>query len=572
MLIEKVIIQGFRNFENATINFNDSSLIIGANDVGKTNFIHGLRILLDKTLSERDIEPQETDFHIKNNGTQLDTFSIEIYFKDIKEDAVLSILKGHISDDKNSIFRFVSTKIDLEYKIYIGSSIDELEEITSRFYLKYINLKYVKSRRDLNKFIELEKKELLKFAQKESSPEDAVADKILTGAISTQLSSINKDIADLNYIKSSTDAVNTEIRKLSYNFDGYSVNLDTGAIDVKQFIDKLQLVASTAGSKMLLGGDGRNNQILMALWKAKSEREFDSEHEVIFYCVEEPEAHLHPHQQRKLADYLNNELKGQTIITSHSAQVTARYTPDSIIHLLNREGRSFAAKDGCSSCIDEAWDDLGYRMSILPAEAFFARCVFLVEGPSEMLFYTVLANKLGIDLDFYNISILSVDGVSFKVYTKILDAMEIDWVMRTDNDVSKIMVKSQEKRNLAGINRCLDLAGEVKEEHRDILTTQDTIINDGTWSRVSTHINTKGIFLSKKDLENDLSLELPDELKEFSGRAYLIDAIDYLQQQKAIRMRNFLSQYKEQLSSLSSGELAKPLYKCLEIIESGRNA
>lgn len=48
----------------------------------------------------------------------------------------------------------------------------------------------------------------------------------------------------------------------------------------------------------MLGGDGRNNQILLALWKAKSAREHDLENEVIFYVVEEPEAHLHPHQQR----------------------------------------------------------------------------------------------------------------------------------------------------------------------------------------------------------------------------------------------------------------------------------
>lgn len=570
MLIEKVIVKGFRNFEETSVNFNDNSLIIGANDVGKTNFIHCLRILLDKSMSERDIEPQETDFHIKNAGTQLEQFSIEIHFNKITEDAVLSILKGFVSDDNKTIFKFTATKSNLEYKFYVGSSIDELEEVNSRFYLKYINLKYVKSRRDLHKFIELEKKELLKFSQNECSEEESEEDNSLMDTISTQLKLINSSVADLNYIKTSTESVNIELGKLSHNFDGYSVHLDTGAIEVKQFIDKLQLVASNSGSKMLLGGDGRNNQILMALWKAKSEREFDSEHEVIFYCVEEPEAHLHPHQQRKLADYLNNELSGQTIITSHSPQITARYSPDSIIHLINNSGKSYAAKNGCSDCISEAWDDLGYRMSILPAEAFFAKCVFLVEGPSEMLFYTVLAEKLSIDLDFYNISILAVDGISFKVYTKILDAMEIKWVMRTDNDVSK--VKNQDLKNLAGINRCLDLADRQKLDHRDISISQDSVISDGTWQSVSDQVNPKGIFLSKKDLENDLSLELPTELKEFSDKDNLNEAVKYLQEKKAIRMRKFLASYSDNLASLNNGELAKPLLKCKEIVESSRNA
>ena len=58
----------------------------------------------------------------------------------------------------------------------------------------------------------------------------------------------------------------------------------------------------------MLGGDGFNNQILLALWKAKSVHEHDVESEVVIYCIEEPEAHLFPHQQRKLAAYLIDKL------------------------------------------------------------------------------------------------------------------------------------------------------------------------------------------------------------------------------------------------------------------------
>ena len=70
MIINKVKIEGFRNFERTEINFNDKTLIIGSNDVGKTNLIYALRLLLDKSLSERDIEPELTDFHIAENGEQ----------------------------------------------------------------------------------------------------------------------------------------------------------------------------------------------------------------------------------------------------------------------------------------------------------------------------------------------------------------------------------------------------------------------------------------------------------------------------------------------------------------------
>ncbi|GGW63795.1 ATP-dependent nuclease [Vreelandella hamiltonii] len=564
MIIEKVSLEGFRNFREATIRFTDKTLIIGGNDVGKTNLLYGIRLLLDKSLSDRDIEPEATDFFIDNDGLQEESFSIKIYFSDINEDAVLSALKGSVSDESKTVISITADRKTLDYEISIGCSDDELEIIPSRFYLKQLNLRYVKSRRDLQKFIQIEKRKLLKQSQDSLEDEELVHDQVEMVAISAKLNEVNEKIAELNYVKDATSVVNEELKKLSYKNDNYSVHLDTGAIKVNQFIENLELGASTSGSKLMLGGDGRNNQILLALWKAKSQREFDPDHEVTFYCVEEPEAHLHPHQQRKLADYLIHDLPGQTIITSHSPQITERYKPDSIVRILLAENGSLAAKGGCSACISDAWDDLGYRMSILPAEAFFSSCVFLVEGPSEKLFYEELAIQLGIDLDFHNISILSVDGIQFKVYSTILDAMEIPWVLRTDNDVSGI--KNSVNKRAVGINRCLSLAGLASGPDYTPTTTSQGLVDSGVWKATSDQINPHGIFLSKIDLEADLALELPDELLTYSGKTDINDAVKYLQSKKAIRMREFLSQNHKELAGVSGGELAKPLHHAVKLV------
>lgn len=557
MIISKVKIEGFRNFENAEINFNAKSLIIGANDIGKTNLIYALRLLLDKSLSERDIEPEATDFYIAEDGRQSELFSIEIYFDGIEEDAVLATLKGYVSDDGKSIFKFTANRKTLEYDLQVGPSFEELEVVPSRFYLKYINLRYVRSRRDLKSFIHSEKRHLLKLSQDNLEEEQVEFDQKEMGKITRGLEVINQRVARLNYVKESTSVVNEELKKLAHANADYSIQLDSGAIKVNQFIENLELGAASSGSKVTLGGDGRNNQILLALWKAKSQREFDPEYEVTFYCVEEPEAHLHPHQQRKLADYLIDELAGQTIITSHSPQITERYSPDSIINLISKNGSSKAASDGCSNCISDAWDSLGYRMSILPAEAFFSSCVILVEGPSEKLFYHELASTLGIDLDFYNVSILCVDGIQFRVYVDILDALEIPWVLRTDNDVSKVPRKAEKR--LAGINRCLNLACLPESPNVSEDTVAQDIVANGLWKSVSDNVNPRGIFLAKVDLENDLAIELETQLKQFANTSDIEVAVSYLQSKKAIRMREFLFSFKDSLPGIAHGELAKPL-------------
>ena len=564
MEIEKISIIGFRNYLETTINFNKSTLIIGANDSGKTNLIHAIRLLLDKSLPESELEPSETDFHFEPNGKQSGTIFIDLYFRDIKEDAVLSTLKGSVGEDEKCVLRYSAERHNLSYSLHCGPNIDELDEITSRFYLRYLNLRYVKSQRDLEKFISTEKKQLLKISQENRTEKEAEDDKEKLQVIGKRLTTINRYVRELHYVKGATDAVNNELSKLSHNLSEYSVHLDSGAIETQQFIDNLKLGASTAGSRVSLGGDGRNNQILLSLWKAKSEREFDPESEVVFYCIEEPEAHLHPHQQSKLADYLISELPGQTFITSHSPQITARFSPESIVHIKSKSGKSYAASNGCSRCISTAWDKLGYRMSILPAEAFFAKSVFLVEGPSEKLFYTELAKSLEIDLDYYNISILSVDGVQFKVYTSILNAMEISWTARTDNDISDITKGKKLYKNLAGINRCLTLAALKKIDHAPAATTHADLIKKGYWRRCSRQVNKKGVFLSKIDLEHDLSEEMPDELLKYTKRPSLALAIAYLQDKKAIRMREFLSEYSESLVDIEHGDIARALHHCLK--------
>lgn len=562
MEIASLHLKGFRNFKDSMINFNKSTLVIGANDIGKSNMLHALRILLDKSFSEIDVEPSELDFHI-GNEVNSEQAEITITFKNVTEDAVLSVLKGNVGDNGETIIKYIAQKSDLSYKIFVGHSQDSLQEVSNRFYLKYINLKYIQSQRDLELFIRKEKKQLLRIAQQLLDKDDAGFDEALLAEIGTDLECLNIKISQLKYVSSATNDVNQELKKLAHHHANYEVQLDTGAIGVNDFIDKLQLGAVNNGSNVMLGGDGRNNQILLALWKAKSVIEHDMDNEVVFYVVEEPEAHLHPHQQRKLASYLIDELPGQTIITSHSPQIAVNFKPNSIVRLFSKNGATIAASQGCSNCIASGWEDMSYRMSILPAEAFFSNGVFLVEGPSELLFYNELANRLGIDLDYSNLSILSVDGISFSVYVKILTALEIPWVMRTDNDISRI--NGTKQWQYAGINRCLRLAGLEPFEHSDQeITPQETIIN-GDWKAVSDSIEKYGIYLSMVDLETDLVNELTVPILAATKKINKSFAIAYLQKKKALHMRKLLKDIKSSLKTLVAGELAKPLHKLVEI-------
>lgn len=69
---------------------------------------------------------------------------------------------------------------------------------------------------------------------------------------------------------------------------------------------------------------------------------------VTFYAVEEPEAHLHPHQQRKLSTYIQEKFGEQIFITTHSSHIAAKFTPANILRLYTLKKKTYAASGGCS--------------------------------------------------------------------------------------------------------------------------------------------------------------------------------------------------------------------------------
>ena len=85
--------------------------------------------------------------------------------------------------------------------------------------------------------------------------------------------------------ETATKEVNSELKKLAYANDDYDVKLNASGIEVADFINKLQLGAISGGANVMLGGDGRNNQILIALWKALSVFEHDTNDEVVFFFI-----------------------------------------------------------------------------------------------------------------------------------------------------------------------------------------------------------------------------------------------------------------------------------------------
>jgi len=579
MIISQIRLDGFRNFKKATINVTNKTLIIGSNDIGKTNLLYALRILLDRGLSDLDIEPKDSDFFCHEETTQLE---IIIKFEEVTDDCVVSKLPGKVSDDGVLYLAYRAWQKSHEYKFYAGHSIEALEEIQERFYRKVLHLKYISSNRDLNSYVRKEKRNLLKEAKEKRTEKDIEDDNLSLAIIEKDLLKTNKDVSSLKYIKNATEVINSELKELSIHHSDQNIIFDVGASDLNSFIENLHLSSQVGNSNLTIGGDGRNNQIFLALWAARNEIQDVNPLEVVFYCIEEPEAHLHPHQQRKLAQYLIEKLKGQVFITSHSPQIAAEFSPNSVVRLF-QEGKkgARAASQGCSNIIQKSFLDFGYRLNVVAAEAFFASAVFLVEGISEVIFFKALAKQLDIDLDKLNLSILMADGVGFETFTKILTALNIEWIVRTDNDIFKVPKKPEFR--MAGIQRGL----AIYEAHFDISEDEKKIIranrglltgfpsetppieNQVAAVRIIDILKNGYIYIAGKDLETDLMDQgLEASLIEFFETDNKVEALAIMQKKKATHMFNFIQMEHESLTALKESDIAGQLKACCDLITS----
>ena len=577
MKVEQLHIKGFRNFEDETIHFEDKTLIIGANDVGKTNLLYCLRILFDKTISEYDLDLSDSDYNVRTNSNSIE---ITATITDVHEECLISEFTGHLKDGQ-VLIRFTKTK-DTNYDILVGFNEDTLVPIHTRRYLKRLNMEYIQTQRNLFKLMQKERQKLLEYSKTKLKIEDDESyqsDNHKIVELQEDLDLINNTINSLNYITTALDEINCVLKNISIQNEGQKLKFIAGQSDVQRLLNDVNVADTVESDKISLGGDGKCNQIYIATWFAKYKLLSEVNDHITFIAIEEPEAHLHPHQQRKFSSYIQNCDFEQLFLTTHSPQIAAHFPTSNVVRLYMEHRISHAACGGCSQALNQVFKEFGYRLNQISAETFFASGAFLVEGMSEVLFYHALSKEIGIDLDRYNISIISVEGIGFKPYIAILEALKIPWVLRTDNDISTKGQTNPKHKFYSGVSRICGIAQlfNIAKELQDYYSCNslNNEWNCGEEPNSSKSFNDSikkiaknySLYLSDVDLETDLAnSDLKPILMEFYEKNTVEELIKRMKTKKAENMLDFLAQKASSLRSLRDSSLALPLLRLQNLI------
>ena len=566
MLLESVSIKGFRNYADACIHFTKSTLIVGANNSGKSNLLFALRILFDPTLSVKDFELSDVDFNIEALDDEVE---ITAKLATVDEPCLLSTFGKYLSDEKEVYITYRARR-DGTYSFYAGPDRAEgLKKVTSRFYIQNLMLEYVESARDISAFIKRRQRSLIEHSKDRRSEQECEDDESRMRSIQQKLNELNDEISNLNYVSDSLVSVNEEMEKLSFANSEFEAKFVAGNTDATRLVDNLRLAYLYGESPLTFGGDGRRNQLYFATWISdRIHGQVEQKETVYIFAIEEPEAHLHPHQQRRLASYLSGSIDEQTLISTHSPQIVASARYAEILRMPAVENNAIRASlNPVSVPVDLR--RFGYRMDPITSEVFFADAVLLVEGPSERLFYTALANAIELDLDHLNISIIAVNGVGFLRYVEICRKLNVPFAMRTDNDI--FLDENNGKSRFAGVLRGvrvaegLDASGEnfnrlkVLEPELSWMSSESNTSSISASEEAVRILESYGVFLASVDLETDLvESSIYDSLRAHYGIEDKKKLISAMQRRKAENMFEFLLSNPD-LSVLRTESLSSPL-------------
>ena len=474
--------------DTVTIEFNEGvNVLIGANNCGKSNLIKALSLIFgakDKKLATDDFNKNTTIQKLKESPPKV---QISVFIKESDNEGLYSddlvivstcltklekpyearltyefyLPEKELKDYKDEIDSVSSDNIDdywkvirnyfirkYTYKIYAGDP--EHKTVVDSDALNKFDFQFLDAIRDVERDMFTGKNTLLKevldfFMDYDIKTDNEKTKTEKTAAIKEKKKTFSGKAAELikslqDRMKAGKSQILKYAEKTGASFGNAIPNFEGDIVDSELYSALKLIVEYETGIKLPAthNGLGYNNLIYISLLLAKMQKDASGEYlggnAKIFpiLAIEEPEAHLHPAMQYKFLRFLKEnrqkEVK-QIFITTHSPNITAAVGLDEII-ALNIDGKG-AFNMGYPGKVfgdsPEGKNSKAYVsrfLDVTKSDMLFSKGVIFVEGITEQLLISILAEKNNKGLEEYHIAVINVGGRYFDHFLKMFDSNE----------------------------------------------------------------------------------------------------------------------------------------------------
>lgn len=535
MKFKNISIKNFRNFENINITLDNKNVFFGMNDVGKTNFLYALRFVFDRNIRKNNLI--DSDFYQKNTDVPVEIIvSIDISdLNDVDSMKLRAKVKGALLSSQNVVYikliaKYDSTEMIANPILYWGGDLNDLEEIKTRGVFSELdtvfNVIYIDAYVDLYNLFKKNSAILLKNDKNE--------DKDTLKHIDDTIVNLNKYISSLSGIKSFENRITPEYNHLKNDNIQVSVKSE---IAVKGLYSNVvpYIKQDNDGELYPTSGEGRKKLLVYSIYDLLAEE--NTIRKINLFLIEEPENHLHRAMQIALSHKIFVDEKYKyTFLTTHSSFILSAMDKVNLIRIFNNTKVNSASS---FYKVPEKYKEQRQRLNKRLSEAIFADKVLMVEGPSEELLFDKVLSYQNELYQAEGVYILQVEGVGFKQYIEILNKLNIECLVKTDNDLKKANDSSYSVlgfsrinklvgKNVLPINSVLDNSVETKRKlYKE---------NENALDKIRTE---NKIYLSKVSLEEDLDEVIPNEMKKYLQKD---NAVRYLQNSKKYHMVELVDQ------------------------------
>ena len=465
--LTRVRIRNFRSIRDLTLELDETTVLIGENNSGKTTVLQAIERCLDRLRGPNSRVFDEYDYHLADetaSAEEAEPIKIELRFLESSPDIMPAELREDLvevlvlrEDRRRQVTLRVTSAYDSKRTEFVtesvfldtaGKPMQQAAASSLAALRRAFPVHFLPAIRDVGRHFAGRGPFWREFL---SANELSEADR---AHFESEMAELNQALIEAHPpLQKVRDHLKGAKKVIAFGTDD-PVTVDALPTRASALLSQARVnMASRQGAKIPLDrqGEGTQSLAVLLLFEAFLRRRLGEEGEAVqpITILEEPEAHLHPAAVRMLMEVVQ-KFPGQKILSTHSGDLIGGLDPASVRRLVYRDRQVRAYRADLESMDTKDRQTFQRKIRRGRGDLLFARCWLVYEGETEAVLFRGAAETLGINLDRHGVAMLQCSEITPASLFRVANQFGIPWFLVYDGDKGRRKYERPAMENLQG--------------------------------------------------------------------------------------------------------------------------